>query len=658
VQDRRDGEEFSRLRVVPAIEVHADMLAEGTLGDGEGEGEDEGAAADGSMAPPRPAAADVNTTTTTTTTATSTPNVSTADVSSILAAADPVAAIAQKTGLAVQTMTLDEIETLKREGATDAGRELVARLLSSHTALDRKTAFARAKYRLLKVKKYLRRFAVLPLHVATLAHWMLCEREAVKIMDVREETLALLGCWANVHFAEAADAIGGGKRRREEEEEVPGGGDVEMEEEGGAEGGRQRQETSEQQQQQQQPLEGADEASTSEPTGGGRWLVVDDTGGLLVASMAERMGILYPPAPGEQQQEEEEEGDDDGDHRPGDDGEADTEANAQAVERMQLDSKEEEGTPLEQPPPTEPSDPSQPPPPPPPPPSNPNDAAPPPPQRPPPWHHQRNHSHNMALTNTLTVVHTNAQPSLHVLRYYNYDVATPPTRPPYHPLARHLLPLSWLQLLEPESDPIYAARPEPVAAHELAAWKASRKSTYFRKLRRWNRLAHIVDSARAGGFAGLAVASTMDAVSILRHALPLLAPGAPVAVYSPTLEPLAQLADLFSTARRAAWSQAPPVGGGGGGGAGGGGGGGPSLRDLERWPGSDDFPLNPTLLLGATVQTSRARRWQVLPGRTHPVMTAKGGCDGFVFTGWKAVPAEGRVQARGKYKRRKLNEER
>ncbi|GKT97501.1 LOW QUALITY PROTEIN: gcd10p family protein [Colletotrichum tofieldiae] len=125
----------------------------------------------------------------------------------------------------------------------------------------------------------------------------------------------------------------------------------------------------------------------------------------------------------------------------------------------------------------------------------------------------------------------------------------------------------------------------------------------------------------------------MDAISILRHTLPLLAGGAPIAIYSQSIEPLTELADCFSIARRAGRGR---------------------WQELERWEGSDDFPINPTLLLGANVQTSRAKRWQVLPGRTHPMMMGRGGADGYVFTGWKAVPAEGKVEARGKFKRRKI----
>ncbi|RAL62765.1 hypothetical protein DID88_004607 [Monilinia fructigena] len=63
-----------------------------------------------------------------------------------------------------QTLTQEEIETLKRDGAA-AGKDLIAKLMLSHTALDEKTAFSLAKYKLLKTRKYLRQFTILPMDV-------------------------------------------------------------------------------------------------------------------------------------------------------------------------------------------------------------------------------------------------------------------------------------------------------------------------------------------------------------------------------------------------------------------------------------------------------------------------------------------------------------
>lgn len=484
-----------------------------------------------------------------------------------------------------QTLSMDEIEQLKKDG-TDAGKDLIAKLMLSHTALDQKTQYSLAKYKLLKTRKYIRRFSILPLDVPMLDHWLLEEKDAAKILDMREEMIALLGCWANVHF--------GGRDRCEND----------MAQENGKENGHK---------------------AEPEPMTG-RWLVVDDTGGLLVAAMAERMGVLYPPDAQECIEDKQ---------RPAspqakrkeltihanpsasasiDVPEPQAEQEATNQTEHQGGGGEQATTKLAQPPKKRQQ------------------------------HAGDRHRHDdmqvpYALTNTLTLLHANSQPNLSYLRYFDFDHTNPAAG---HPLARHLTTVTWLQLLEPERDGAYsAARPE-ATAEELRSWKANRRGTYHRKRRRWARVRHAVDAARAGGFAGLAVATAMDPVSVLREAVPLLAGGAPVAVYSQTVEPLAALADCYSIARRAAWAADPPA----------------AAAELERWPGSPEFPLNPSLLLGAAVQTSRVRRWQVLPGRTHPLMTGRGGPEGYVFTAWRVKPAEGKVEARGKArpKKRKVGE--
>jgi tRNA (adenine-N(1)-)-methyltransferase non-catalytic subunit len=481
-----------------------------------------------------------------------------------------------------QTLTQDEIEELKREG-NNAGKDVIAKLLLSHTALDQKTSFSLAKYKLLKTKKYIRRFQVLPIDVPTFAQWQLEERDANKIMDMRAEGIGLLGCWGNVHF-------GGDEILLPDPKASTAQGDEAC-------------------------------LPVDEDLLRGRWLVVDDTCGLLVAAMAERMGVLYGEDAESEREAEDEEGTAaeqtsavteslretqintpaSGSTEKGGDAEM-TDAPIKPVKRQS------DGKPKQQKP-------------------RPSDFAIP-----------------YSQTNTLTVIHSASQPNLSLLNYWGFDI-TSPNHPP-HPLLNHLLNLSWLQLLKPELDTSYSTPPLTASPDVLASWKPSRRGNFHRKRRRYARIRHIVDSTRTGNFAGLVCASSMDPISILRHTLPLLSGGAPVSIYSPSVESLAALADCFSVPRRTAWVS----------------GGvaeieGLSNDELERWPGNERFPLNPTLLQGVSIQTSRARRWQVLPGRTHPLMTERGGADGFVFTAWRAKPAEGKIAAKGKFKRRKVESE-
>lgn len=92
------------------------------------------------------------------------------------------------------------------------------------------------------------------------------------------------------------------------------------------------------------------------------------------------------------------------------------------------------------------------------------------------------------------------------------------------------------------------------------------------------------------------------------------------------------------------------------------------LPDLITLPGKDkpDVPappsvkeLDPTILLAPTIHSITVRKYQVLPGRTHPVMTSRGGAEGYVFVATRVVPVEGKVEAMGKgAARRKLREKR
>jgi tRNA (adenine-N(1)-)-methyltransferase non-catalytic subunit len=416
----------------------------------------------------------------------------------------------------VQKLTMAEIEALKQD-ETGSSKDLIAKILQSHSTLDQKTAFSLAKYTLRKNRKYLKRFCALPLDVVTLTDWMMNERDFAKVMEIRNEVLGLIGCWANVHSVGIAN--------------------------------------------------------TDLPTtpGSGRYLVVDDTGGLVVAALAERMGILHPA-----------------DHTG-----LSTEETLQPPPELSVES----------------------------------DGAKP----------RRPHPEDLAMSatsNTITLIHANSQPNLALLRYFGFDANTPS---PTHPLYAHLKTLSWLQLLDPTSDPIYV-EPEAFPPEVMSSLKSSKRSAHYRKRRRWERTKSVIDSTRSGGFNGLVIASFTHPVSILHHAVPLLTGAAQVVVYTQHIEPLVELADCYSTARRTAFINMPV--------------------ENRKVP-SEGFPVDPTLLLAPMVQTARVRKWQVLPGRTHPLMMSRGGAEGYMFVGTRVLPAEGKVEARGTVaKKRKIDVER
>ncbi|KAJ5177301.1 tRNA (adenine(58)-N(1))-methyltransferase non-catalytic subunit trm6, partial [Penicillium canariense] len=474
-----------QLRVVSATELHAENLIEEAEADGEGEDGDSG---DGTpMRTNREIIDDAST----------------------------------------QKLTLQEIEELKKE-ASGAGKDIVAKLLESHSSLDQKTAFSLAKYTLRKRKKYIRRFTVLPLDVSFLANYLLEQRDAQRTMELRDEHIGLLGCLGNVHH-------------------------------------------------------GAESILDATPTIklNGRYFVVDETGGLIVAAMAERMGILYPEE---------------------DDVEEEAKEEHPAAEQNIAENPVAASTP------------------------------------------RRNRPRPMSASgNTVTVIHAYSQPNLSLLKYFGYDANTPDES---HPLHTHLKTMSWLQLVDPSVDPILSNEPPVLPAEELSAMKPSKRTAYYFKRNRWEKFRNVTNEARAGGFDGLIAATLLEPAGILKHVVPLLSGSASVAVYSPTIEPLTELVDLYSTARRTAFIT--------------------RKRDLEMQKASEEetvdlsslfeeFPLDPTQLLPPTLHTTRVRAWQVLPGRTHPLMTGRGGAEGYLFHGVHVIPADVKIQAAGTFrKKRKL----
>ncbi|GAB7343724.1 hypothetical protein MBLNU457_1702t1 [Dothideomycetes sp. NU457] len=452
-----------------------------------------------------------------------------------------------------QTLSMEEIEKLKKAD-TSSGKEIIERIMKAHTNLDEKTTFSLAKYTLRKAKKYIKRFTVLPMDVGILTQYLLDQKEAGRIMELREELLGLITAWSNVHY--------GGEHQQHITDDGVG------------------------------------------RIGGGRWLVLDETSGLVTAAIAEKMGLLYPddesdgaavnPASNEEDDGDAMDealdinGDGQGNHSANDVTMTDVDAPSAQAEKVNS-GKSRPST--------------------------------------------NRYKAQVASTNTIHLIHANAQPNVSILKYFGYDTNNPSTT---HPLHTHLKPLSWLQLLDPTADTTYQ-EPTPLSSAELSALKSGKRSTYYKKRRRWERCTSIVDETRAGGFDGLVIASHMTPQSVLKHLVPLVRGGGHIVIYSPTIEPLTQLMDLYSKDRKTAYI---------------------NLKDEgkeEEMRNEDDFPVDPRLLLAPTLQTTRARVYQVLPGRTHPLMGMRGGPEGFVFTARRVVPVEGKVEARGNFsKKRKV----
>lgn len=311
---------------------------------------------------------------------------------------------------------------------------------------------------------------------------------------------------------------------------------------------------------------------------GGRYLVVDDTSGFIVGAIAERLNILYPE---QQDSTEQEEDSEEAQQTP-----VKEEEDATGETTVLTETKKKRPT-------TKPA--------------------------------------GLATSNTITLIHPNEQPNLSLLKYFSYDVAGH-TTPINHPLTNHLKPLSYLQLLHPDLEPTLAP-PKKLSDEELKALKGGKRSAYYKKWRRFERMREIVADAREGGFDSLIICSSMwrDLEGLLRVLVPLLRGSAEVVIFSPSREPLVQLAERYSSARRSEWVQ----------------------RSEEENAKREEDELDPTLLLAPTIHTVAERRFQFLPGRTHPLMTSRGGAEGYVFHATRVLPAEGKVSGRGIFLGRK-----
>lgn len=95
-----------------------------------------------------------------------------------------------------QQLTMDEIEELKKNSA-DGGRELVDKVISSHSAFQKKTTFSQEKYIKRKEQKFLKRFTPVPIGTSELIEYYL-DKEAHKVLDINEESLGLMLSMANI----------------------------------------------------------------------------------------------------------------------------------------------------------------------------------------------------------------------------------------------------------------------------------------------------------------------------------------------------------------------------------------------------------------------------------------------------------------------------
>ncbi|CCG23071.1 Gcd10 protein [Candida orthopsilosis Co 90-125] len=101
-------------------------------------------------------------------------------------------------GAKIQTLTNDEIDELKKSGASSqVGQLIIEKMIANHGGFDKKTIFSQEKYLKRKQSKFLRRFTVDYLGAAELLEYNL-EKDASKILDLSVESLGLLMNYGNI----------------------------------------------------------------------------------------------------------------------------------------------------------------------------------------------------------------------------------------------------------------------------------------------------------------------------------------------------------------------------------------------------------------------------------------------------------------------------
>ncbi|KIR43678.1 tRNA (adenine(58)-N(1))-methyltransferase non-catalytic subunit TRM6 [Cryptococcus deuterogattii 99/473] len=169
---------------------------------------------------------------------------------------------------------------------------------------------------------------------------------------------------------------------------------------------------------------------------------------------------------------------------------------------------------------------------------------------------------------------------------------------------RELEPIKWLNWLEAEEGyqkPAPPVQDEPPTNPIKAAAKQRKYAAQVTELNNTRNTLHL------GGWDGLILATTLNPISVVARLTPYLLGSAPIVVYSPYYQVLAE---------------------------------------LLNWSKKDPNYLNDTLT------ESWERTYQVLPGRTHPMMTTSA-TGGYLWSATRVHPSQFQPESHQRFKRRK-----
>lgn len=196
---------------------------------------------------------------------------------------------------------------------------------------------------------------------------------------------------------------------------------------------------------------------------------------------------------------------------------------------------------------------------------------------------------------SILLIHENEHANLAALRHSDYSDE-------YQ--KKMIKTLSWLQFAEPENEKIdWEALPE----EKIEAMKPTKKLQYHRRLKRAEDINNALDMVTNSNFDAFISVSTLNMPSFLPLVVPRVGGSRPLVFYSPFKEALLETQHELSKDKR---------------------------------------------VLAPSIYETKARIYQTIQGRLHPLMTLRG-YGGYLLTGTRVFPAEGHIQAVGKGTRKK-----
>ncbi|OBA23647.1 adenine-N(1)--methyltransferase [Metschnikowia bicuspidata var. bicuspidata NRRL YB-4993] len=200
---------------------------------------------------------------------------------------------------------------------------------------------------------------------------------------------------------------------------------------------------------------------------------------------------------------------------------------------------------------------------------------------------------------SILLIHENEHANLAALRHSDYSDEFQ---------KKMIKTLSWLQFAEPENEKIDWEELPQEAIDEM---KPTKKLQYHRRLKRAAEINEALDMVTQSNFDAFVSVSSLNMPSFLSLVVPRVGGSRPLVFYSPFKEALLETQHELSRDKR---------------------------------------------VLAPSIYETKARKYQTIQGRLHPLMTLRG-YGGYILSGTRVFPADGHIHAVGKGTRKKPRQE-